>query len=423
MDRKYFVMTALSAIWIAVRAAEAPLFGHIIGVQQPHALEPEQINPELHGDTPTQLWAARHIVTELGSDMIKIAIEKRHLEKQGFKIEGNPSLTELAGHDLYRKILALPYRTVFFWAHGQTAFQYYTPAKAALVYQEFYEFTEYLLTAFNNSGKTFMIGNWEGDWILGAPAAGKGGDCSEESIQRMISWMNVRGKAVEDARKAVAHKNVQVYFYMELNLVREARVKGLKRMVNSVLPHAKYTDYVSVSSYDIQGMGAWDKPQSAASLRAKLFQDLDYVQSMLPPRPLTGRRVGIGEIGFALVHIKHHYRVDEKQAEIIQARLALESAMVNLEWGVPFWQWWALHNNEVCPDGGFMGFGLIDQRSAGKRRLWYELKAYNEWARDFIEAERSETGRAPSSDSLRQAAILWLKGRVAACQTPVGRGP
>lgn len=390
-------------------------------MQQPHAVNPEQVNKELFGSTPSQLWAASHTVKELGSDMIKIAMGENHLRDQSFSTKDNMTLKELANHQLYKEILDLPYRVAFFWAHGQVKFQYYTPAKEKIVYKDFYEFTKHLLTNYNNSGKTFMIGNWEGDWILGAKQVGENKDCSPEKIKRMIEWMNVRGKAVEDAKQAVPHKNVNVYFYVEVNHVRCARERGVKRMVNSVLPHLKHVDYASISSYEIQGIsvwkGGWRTPQNAESLCAELFKDLDYVESMLQPRKITGKRVGIGEIGYTIVAIMQKYKVDEKKAELIQARLALENAMVNMEWGVPFWIWWAVFNNEPNDSGEhksikYKGFGIIDQDSAKKRRLWYEMKDYNDWANDYIKGNSVLPKKHPAPDAFRKAAIAWLKTRV-----------
>ena len=406
-----------------------PMFSQILGVQQPHALAPDQVNPQLHGTTPPLLWTAEHTVNELGSDMIKLSLDKRMLERQGLTTAEKPSLTELAKHPLYEQILRLPYRVAFFWAHGSIQFQYYSPAKSERVYQEFYDFTKHLLTTYDNSGKTFMIGNWEGDWLLGAKQVGMDEDCLDENIDRMISWMNVRGKAIEDARKSVPHHNVEVFFYVEVNHVRQAREKGVKRMVNSVLPHTKYTDYVSVSAYDIQSLGNWKHPYDAQSLRTTLFQDLDFVEKHLPERPIRGKRVGIGEIGFPLVYVMNRhrrYQLSEEAAELIQARLAVENAMVNLEWGTTFWLWWAVHNNE--PNRlrqypyKYLGFGLIDQDSGKKRRLWYELKSYNEWAKEFIALERSKTGKNPPVDVFRAAAVVWLKSRVSALREEILEG-
>jgi hypothetical protein len=71
-----------------------PLFSHIVGVQQPHALEPDQVNRDLHGTSPSQLWAAAHTVNDLGGDIIKIALEARQRLSagEGFLWQANSPL-------------------------------------------------------------------------------------------------------------------------------------------------------------------------------------------------------------------------------------------------------------------------------------------------------------------------------------------
>jgi hypothetical protein len=86
--------------------------------------------------------------------------------------------------------------------------------------QELYDLTKHLLTSYNGTGKSFYLGNWEGDWLLTrmdlsyAPTA--------EEVQSMIDWANTRQKAVDDARRDTPHANVQVYYYVEVNRVRDA---------------------------------------------------------------------------------------------------------------------------------------------------------------------------------------------------------
>ena len=111
----------------------------------------------------------------------------------------------------------------------------------------------------------------------------------------------------------------------------------------------------------------------AASLKEKLIKDLDFAESCLPKSNITGKRVGIGEIGYPIAHIMERYNIGAKKAELVQARLALISAQVNLEWGVPFWLWWGLHNNEpnhyAKYDCKFAGFAVLNQGDGSKRRL------------------------------------------------------
>ena len=74
-------------------------------------------------------------------------------------------------------------------------------------YQEIYDLTCYLLKTYSGSNKTFLLGHWEGDWaLLGKPYTPQR-DPSEESIKGMIEWLNIRQKAVDDAKNKTSHIN------------------------------------------------------------------------------------------------------------------------------------------------------------------------------------------------------------------------
>lgn len=78
------------------------------------------------------------------------------------------------------------------------------------------------------------MGNWEGDWHLRwdydrtKPA-------NPKTIEGMIKWINIRQKAIDDAKKDTPHKDVELYHYLELNL-SDLAVNGEDCVTNSVLP-------------------------------------------------------------------------------------------------------------------------------------------------------------------------------------------
>ena len=82
----------------------------------------------------------------------------------------------------------------------------------------------YFLTNYNNSGKTFYLGHWEGDGYL------KVNDWttnpSPATIQGMIGWLNNRQQAVDDAKRDTVYTNVNVFNYAEGNRVRDAMLNG-----------------------------------------------------------------------------------------------------------------------------------------------------------------------------------------------------
>jgi len=114
--------------------------------------------------------------------------------------------------------------------------------------QEIHDLANHLLRVYNGTGKSFYLGNWEGDWLLthtdpnSAPTT--------EEVQSMIHWANTRQQAVDDARRDTPHANVHIYYYVEVNRVRDA-MNGKVRVANKVLPRTN-PDFVSYSSYDAQ---------------------------------------------------------------------------------------------------------------------------------------------------------------------------
>lgn len=67
--------------------------------------------------------------------------------------------------------------------------------------------------------------------------------------------------------------------------------------------------------------------------------------------------------------------------------MAFMNAQANIEWGVLFWQWWALYDNEPIdeeePDA-YVGFGLIDQVSGKARLNYHYFSEYYKWSESYL---------------------------------------
>ena len=179
----------------------------------------------------------------------------------------------------------------------------------------------------------------------------------------------------------------------------------MKRLVNTVLPHS-HVDYVSISSYEMQGYGKWKTPRTEVSLQKMAFDNLNYVESNLPPRDIAGKRVFIGEIGFTLEEIQRKQKLTREQADKEQARLALIEAKVDLEWGTPFWLWWAICNSR---EGTFC---LVNQQTGQKSALYEELKTYYQWAGDYARRYKQEHGILPTPETFRKQALVQLNKQI-----------
>ena len=81
--------------------------------------------------------------------------------------------------------------------------------EAAAERDQMYRLTKYLLTAYADSGKTFILQNWEGDHIL-VPGAGlDGADPDPVRVQGMIDWWNARQDGVQQARQEIGSHDVR----------------------------------------------------------------------------------------------------------------------------------------------------------------------------------------------------------------------
>jgi hypothetical protein len=288
-------------------------------------------------------------IAAMGSNVLKISMEKDY-GRQYPGLPPNPkiqSLVELARDEpSYQAVLRMPFRHILIWTYPFDAGRWadgLSDDESRKVYRQMYDLTAYLLRTFSGTGKTFYLGHWEGDWHLHAsydPAK----DPSDTMIQGMTDWLNVRQRAIEDAKRATSHRNVEVYGYTEVNLVQKA-MKGGRTLTNDVLPRTS-VDFVSYSSYD-------SLTADPATIGDRLKAALDYIESKVPPKSgIEGRRTFIGEYGFPA-----QYHTPQRQEEL--SRAVCRAA---LEWGCRFALYWEMYCNEKV-EGKHRGFWLIDEHN------------------------------------------------------------
>lgn len=158
-------------------------------------------------------------------------------------------------------------------------------------YQEIYDAAVYLLKTYRDREITFILKNWEGDWLLRGLGTSKqkwmAVPAQERSlrVKNMTEWFRVRQQAVSDARAKVKRTKAKIYFAVEVNKPIES-MAGITGIASDILPNIT-VDMVSWSSYD--GM---NDPR-------KMFRGIGYLREQLHPTPyMKGRKeVIIGEIG------------------------------------------------------------------------------------------------------------------------------
>jgi len=339
--------------------------------------------------TNTLLVETGEAVRDMGSGVLKFYMGSDFAGKYGITLApAVNSLTTLARDEpSCHRVLDLPFQHYIMWAYCFSSGWWadgFSAQERQNEYNEIYALARYLLTNYNNSGKSFYLGHWEGDWHLL-----EGYDTSKNptavALQGMRDWLNTRQQAVDDARRNTPHSGVEVYLYTEANRVLDAINNGAtnnQRVINQVVPYVTNLDYVSWSSYDGQNLSA-----------SALSNTLDYMQSMLPTNKasISGRRIFVGEYGWG-GSLPTSSQEPPTRAYIQKL----------VQWGCPFILFWEIYNNE--PGNSF---ALIDQNNA--RTPCYDLHwRFANLGRLAVAEFKQDQGRLPTSQEFQTLAVPWL---------------
>lgn len=340
----------------------------------------------------------------MGSDTLKIAFTPKYTDD--YLLEPDPEIQSLM--DLvtkkpsYTEVMDMPFRNIMLWVYpfcdSHDAFYkgVLTEDEAQAIYDEIYEFTAFLLKRYSGSGKSFFLGNWEGDWHVLRENYDYNAEPEPETIAASIEWFKIREKAVADARREIPHERVEVYYYIELNHVGKSMDHGKQSIVNSILPHIK-TDYVSWSSYDVTKPAAMKGGEQG---RARFMAALDYIEAHLPESDVPGKRVFIGEYGFELASFPDP-ELQRKYTAVIMKW--------SLKWGCPFILYWELYCNEIEPKTGeHRGYWLIDDQG-DKQPVWFFHKEFLAKANAYVEKYQAEHGVLPSQETYNKVAASWIE--------------
>ena len=325
---------------------------------------------------PAVLETARAIAA-LGSNTIKFTLAP--------STAGNQTLVEIARSDpTVKAVIDMPFVNVLMWVYPAAAHErLFEPETLGIEYRETYELTRYLLQTYSGTGKAFFLGNWETDNHL---TDSRRREPTAKLLAKVTNWVRTRQQAVDDAKRDTAHADVEVYYYLEVNLVREA-LAGKPRAASIVLPAAG-VDFVSYSAYDT----LLPDPERQLPLA------LDYLAAQLPPKAgIAGKRVFIGEYGFPAD------RYPPQQQNALSRRVM----RTGLAWGCPFVLYWEIFNNEVR-DGRQRGFWLIDDQGR-KQPIYFTLQHYYEIARAWVTDFLHRQHRLPDPSEFDNAALAWVQ--------------
>lgn len=336
-------------------------------------------------------------IREMGSNILKFSLGKNSPEIYGIN-EAVPSTTTLAlftNNLPYKTVCNMDFKYIFMWVHTLTGIDWkngISPAQETVLYDEMYNFVSYLLSTYANTGKTFMIGNWEGDWLL-IPNYDNTVTPSPQSIANMTKWFQIRQRAVDDAKRASSAQNVFVYHYIEANLVLKG-MNGEPCVAQSVLPDVD-VDLVSYSSYEAI------KNKTYVSKKTDLEAIFTYLESKLSPKPSLPftRRVFIGEYG---------YQANAAQPATLQKQFdeTKEIMKISFELNLPFALHWQLYNNEYA-NGVSKEMSLINEAGAKTRQYFLHQNFYKAM-NSYLKTQKQTTGQYPTAAEFGAKAVQVL---------------
>jgi len=352
-------------------------------------------------------------IKKMGSNLLKFSMHPRYFsENYGLpKNDKINSLTKLATLEpSVKEVLDMDFKYYHIWTY---CFSQYTPEPIGkkddtaqikfingypkkyedALYKEIYDFASHLLKTYSGTGKNFYLGNWEGDWHLRSDYD-RTKPVNPKTLEGMIQWAKTRQKAIDDAKRDTKHSNVEVYNYIEVNLVKKALNEPQAKVVANSIVNVVNPDFVSYSSYD-----STNPYKTEDSLKVNLKKSLDYLESQLSPKEglPSGKRVWIGEYG----------NPSSQHTDEMQNLRSIWTIKASLEWGTPFVLYWEMYNNEIQQEtGNQVGYWLIDYKGK-KQPIWYTHNNFYKESKAYVEDCLVSSGKLPTFDEFRKRALTF----------------
>jgi len=131
----------------------------------------------------------------------------------------------------YAHVLGLPFQTIVltaytFATHDQVA-GFASSGREQAEENEFYNLAIYLFHHYEGTGKTFVLKNWEGDWIGLQGSRDASRNISDSMINDMRAWLSARQRGVTRARQDAGNPTtVNVFNAVEVNRVLDFAQNG-----------------------------------------------------------------------------------------------------------------------------------------------------------------------------------------------------
>ncbi len=288
-----------------------PLRGGIIPSDIARRLGTAHVGGRYHfTDKPFLLEGAER-VHQLGLGGIKLwfsNVERGYSFNSDWNLPPVYTFKELAQHPYFVAAFDLPFSVIALEIYAARSLPAAGGAGSNLLDPKYdcsadetqiYELTRHLLQTYRDRDVTFLLQNWEGDWLFRGSA--KDGWMRgeypklDQRVAGFSRWFTARQRGVERARAEVTATRCHVFHAVEVNRVFDL-LKGIPTVTTHVLPLIR-PDLISWSCYDGLNTGARRAEKSAVGI----WQGLDLIQhhARTTRQDFAGRpAVYIGEFGF-----------------------------------------------------------------------------------------------------------------------------
>ncbi len=304
-------------------------------------------------DEPYLIEGARAVRERLGYRHLKLWFynpENLYHWHSDWNLPDDYSLAQLAAHPYYRAAFDFPFESftleVFFTRKGQRQPRpkgWMIPPDLDFGHEEkeICELGVHLLETYRDREVTFILQNWEGDWMMrefpGAEwtdPAKRPDDC-DLRVETFLRWTKARQAGVDCARARVPDSKCRIVHAVEVNRVFDA-LRGAPTVVSHVLPHVDI-DRVAWSAYDGMNRG----PEGTGDASAVgTWQGFDIIKHHARTRERDARgrpQVMIGEFGLSEMTRPPDHDLDD----ILEGALA-----AGLAQGCRLMHYWELYCNE-----------------------------------------------------------------------------
>lgn len=307
---------------------------------------------------PYVIEGARTIRGRLGYRHLKLwfyELEQVYSQHSTWDLPSRPTLAARAAHPYFRAAFAEPFDTIALEVKFSPAGDLHPRPPGHMVApdmdfaheeEELYQLTKYLLATYRERAITFILQNWEGDWMIREFPGAMWTDPEkipsdlETRVDTYVRWFSARQRGVSRARaeSAAAGSKCHVLHAIEVNRVFDTLL-GAPTLCNRVLPRVE-VDLISWSAYDGMQIDAHGTGDDAA---IGIWQGIEIIRAHARTleRDAKGRpQVMLGEFGVA-----ENKLPPEKPAEaILEGTVA--AALAQDAWLLHYWELFCNESND-----------------------------------------------------------------------------